>query len=204
MARAGAETAADVRRARAEDIPAIGESLARAFEDDPVMEWLVSSDRRRLGVLRRFMALRTRQLLRQDEVWTTRGGEGAALWALPGQWHDPPRNVWQMLRALSPDILAHVPSTVRGLDRIEKAHTGLGPHMYLAVLGTHPEHQGQGFGSRLLAPVLEDCDANLIDAYLESSKESNLAIYARHGFKVTGEIALPRGPTIWSMWREPR
>ena len=201
---AGAGTETGVIRARAEDIPAIGESLAQAFADDPVMEWLLPWEGRRLKVLRRFMSLRARQFLPQDEVWTTPGCEGAALWALPDSWHDPPRNIFQMFRALFPDILTHVPRTFRGLDRIERAHTPLGAHMYLAVLGTHPEHQGKGFGSRLLAPVLEDCDANQIAAYLESSKESNLAFYARHGFKVTGEIALPGGPMIWSMWREPR
>jgi hypothetical protein len=56
----------------------------------------------------------------------------------------------------------------------------------------------------VLQPVLEQCDADGIAAYLESSKERNIDFYARHGFRVTGELHLPRGPTMWLMWRDPR
>ncbi len=54
-----------------------------------------------------------------------------------------------------------------------------------------------------MAPVLEECDRDGIPAYLESSRESNLAYYARFGFRVTGRLDLPRGPRVWPMWRDP-
>ncbi len=43
-----------------------------------------------------------------------------------------------------------------------------------------------------------------VGAFLESSKESNIAFYARHGFRVLEPIELLRGPTLWKMWRDPR
>ena len=78
------------------------------------------------------------------------------------------------------------------------------PHYYLSVLGTDPDQQGGGVGSALLGPVLDRCDADGIAAYLESSKESNVDFYIRHGFSVTDRIDLPDdGPALWFMWREP-
>ena len=86
---------------------------------------------------------------------------------------------------------------------MEKAHPEE-PHWYLAVLGTAPEHQGKGVGSALISPILQKCDAEGVPAYLESSKESNIPFYQRHGFEVTGEIKVKNGPTLWPMWRDPQ
>jgi ribosomal protein S18 acetylase RimI-like enzyme len=72
------------------------------------------------------------------------------------------------------------------------------------VLGTDPEAQGRGIGSAVLRGVLDQCDRDGVAAFLESSKESNIAYYARHGFRVTEEVQLLRGPSMWRMWRDPR
>jgi ribosomal protein S18 acetylase RimI-like enzyme len=97
-----------------------------------------------------------------------------------------------------------MPLIATGLLGMERRHPREKPHWYLAVLGTDPSAQGQGLGSAVLQPVLERCDTDGIGAYLESSKERNIDFYARHGFRVTGKIRLPRGPTMWPMWRDPR
>ena len=87
---------------------------------------------------------------------------------------------------------------------MEMSHPSGPPHWYLAVLGTDPSAQGQGLGSAVLAPVLQRCDEDGVGAYLESSKESNIAFYSRHGFRLTGEVHLLKGPQMWKMWRDPR
>jgi ribosomal protein S18 acetylase RimI-like enzyme len=86
------------------------------------------------------------------------------------------------------------------------AHHPREPHWYLAVLGTDPAHQGRGFGSAVMEPVLARADEEGLGCYLESSKESNVAFYARHGFRVTQELDLAKGagPRLWLMWRDPR
>ena len=52
--------------------------------------------------------------------------------------------------------------------------------------------------------MLDDCDRDEVPAYLETGTERNVAFYVRHGFKVTEELRLPKGPPIWLMWRDPR
>jgi ribosomal protein S18 acetylase RimI-like enzyme len=46
----------------------------------------------------------------------------------------------------------------------------------------------------LLAHLLARIDADGMPAYLESSNQRNLALYGRHGFEVTAEVAIPGGP----------
>lgn len=192
-----------VRRATAEDVPAIAAALARAFHDDPVFAWACPSARRRPAFGERFFARRLRQLLALDEVWTTEDRAGAALWAPPGHGRMSLRETLELLPAVwagrRPERL---PLVLTGLERAE-ARTPSQPHVLLAVLGTDPAAQGRGVGSALLAPVLRECDQDGVPAFLKSSKERNIAFYARHGFRVTSELTLPRGPRVWFMWREP-
>jgi len=98
-----------------------------------------------------------------------------------------------------------LPRAFSALLQVEAAHPP-GDHYYLAVLGTEQAAQGKGVGSSVLAPVLERCDREGYGAYLESSKETNIAFYNRHGFEVTRELPLLRGkgPSVWLMWRDPR
>jgi GNAT superfamily N-acetyltransferase len=107
-----------------------------------------------------------------------------------------------MLLPMLPVLLPRIVRSTRAVREIERRHPVV-PHYYLSVLGTDPEQQGGGIGSALLTPVLDRCDSDGIAAYLECSKESNVAFYARHGFAVTDRVQLPDGPPLWFMWREP-
>jgi ribosomal protein S18 acetylase RimI-like enzyme len=193
------------RRATSADAPTLARMLARAFLDDPVAMWSCRPDGLRPAVLERFNAARLRHLLDEQEIWTTPELSSAALWAPPGRWKTTARQDAELARAiLHPRLLVRAPLILAGFLGLERRHPHTSPHWYLAVLGTDPAAQGQGLGSAVLAPVLEQCDADGLGAYLESSKESNIAFYARHGFRVTAELRLPRGPSMWAMWRDAR
>ncbi|HVA04671.1 MAG TPA: GNAT family N-acetyltransferase [Acidimicrobiales bacterium] len=196
-----------VRRVVPADVETLVEVLARAFDDDPVPLWLFRGDRRRRRGLRRFFAIQLRHTyLERGEVYTTQDLGGAAMWSPPGRarpgWRDLVRLVPVMpyLTGLGRDT----PEAARLLSAVDAARP-VEPHWYLATLGTDPERQRTGVGSALMQCVLDGVDAEGLPAYLESSKESNLAFYGRHGFEVTGEIRTPRqGPTLWLMWRRAR
>jgi GNAT acetyltransferase-like protein len=190
-----------VRPALPEDFGPLAEVLARAFYDDPVTSWFYPNPGRRMRHARRFFEIRLRQLAVHGLTYTTPDRRGAALWAPPGQWRESLRQSLMQLPML-PVLLPRIVRATRAVREIERRHPTQ-PHYYLSVLGTDPERRGGGVGSALLAPVLRRCDETQTPAYLESSKESNLAFYARHGFTVTELIELPEGPPLWLMWREP-
>jgi ribosomal protein S18 acetylase RimI-like enzyme len=195
-----------VRKATLADAPRLAQALASAFQDDPVIAWIFPDEQRRRAVLPAFMEFRLRKLaFPHDQVWMTADGTAAAVWLPPpGRW---PLSRRQRLRLLPPLVRffwLRTVSVLAGLERMEQRHPDDRSHWYLFILGTEAAAQGRGLGSALLAHMLAGVDADGMPAYLESSSERNLALYGRHGFEVTGEVAIPGGPRIWPMWREPR
>ena len=197
--------ATTVRKASADDARPLALALAHAFVDDPVMRWLLPGETSRTRRLRRLFATQLRHhYLPEDEVYTTREVDGAALWSPPGRWRTPPASLLRVLPRLVWTLGDRTPAAVRAVLAIERAHP-VEPHWYLAVVGVEPARQRSGVGSALLAPMVERCDRDFVPAYLESSREDNLPFYHRLGFEVTGRIDLPGGgPPVWPMWRTPR
>ena len=179
--------------------------LARAFHEDPVASWACRPDGLRPRVLERLFGMRLRHLHPRGEIWTDDELRSVAVWAEPDQWRTTTRqDIAYASCLLHPRLALRMPMVVTGMLGAEKVHPTEPSHWYLAILGTDPSAQGHGLGSAMMEPILEECDRDGVGAYLESSKEQNLDFYARHGFRVTSERRLPRGPRLWPMWREPR
>jgi GNAT superfamily N-acetyltransferase len=193
------------RPARATELPALATMLAHAFLDDPVARWSCSPDRLRPRVIERLFGMRLRDLHAHREIWTTDELASVAVWAPPDRWRTTTRqDIAYASCLLHPRLLIRMPMVVRGLLGVEGMHPKEPPHWYLAILGTDPSAKGRGLGSAMMGPVLEGCDRDGVPAYLESSTERNLDFYGRHGFRLTGEFKLSRGPRVWPMWRNPR
>ncbi|HVF75685.1 MAG TPA: GNAT family N-acetyltransferase [Acidimicrobiales bacterium] len=196
-----------VRKATYADVPALSAALARAFEDDPIFEWLLPPGRtkRRMDRLTKSMEVALRVLhLSHDSTWTTPDLAGAAVWDPPDKWKTGPRDMLRGVPAMAWVLRGRLLPGIRALSAVERKHPP-GSHWYLAILGTEPAAQGKGVGTALLEPVLRQCDERGEEAFLESSKERNVPYYARFGFEVVGEVQFPDGgPTVWQMLRQPR
>lgn len=192
-----ATTTAQARRA--------GDALARAFSDDPVFAHLVPIGApgrdRRMAAFFRFAA---KGSLKRRALFVHPAGTSAATWRPPGRWQLPLSEIISGMPTMISALRTRIPVALSALDLVESKHP-TEPHWYLEGLGTEPAAQGRGGGSLVLAPVLARCDADATPAYLESSKEQNIPFYERHGFRVTEEVALPKGgPPVWLMWRDPQ
>ncbi|MGH9078514.1 MAG: GNAT family N-acetyltransferase [Acidimicrobiales bacterium] len=194
-----------VRPAAAADVPALVDMLVRAFADDPVANFMFAGDgRRRRGLHSFFTSQLRRQYLPHRQVFTTDRLDGVAVWGPPDRRRQGLRELFQLLPTAPFLVSPRMTKALRLLFEIDSLHPKE-PHWYLATLGTEPARQGRGIGSALLDSVLTRVDEEGVPAYLESSKERNVPLYARFGFDVIDEYRSKVGsPPIWRMWREPR
>lgn len=189
-----------VTAASATDLERVVADLHAAFMDDPVLVWAFPDEAKRRRYGRHYFVMQARRLVPGGLVWRADGG--GALWAGPGRWRESPLEALRLATATFRGLGSHGLRVARGLLGVESRHPRE-PHLYLAAVGVRPEQQGKGLGSSLLQPGLAHADRLDLPAYLESSNIRNVPLYKRHGFEVTKEVELPRGPAIWLMWRPP-
>lgn len=65
------------------------------------------------------------------------------------------------------------------------------PHQYVILLGTDPDKQGQGYGSRLMHHILKISNEKRQPCYLETHGDKNVEFYKGLGFKVVSEGVVP-------------
>jgi GNAT superfamily N-acetyltransferase len=198
------ESTPAVRPASSADRVRVTEVLAAAFADDPLFLHVLPLDaRRRAERLRRFFDLEVRRCERFGGAWASEDGAGTAVWFPPGTWRP---TAWEVLRE-APAVVRvlgrEMPRALRVQATLQRHHPST-PHWYLFALATEPGRQGGGIGTALLHPVLERCDRDRLPAYLEATSERSRALYLRHGFRDAEPLALPGGPPVHPMWRDPR
>jgi ribosomal protein S18 acetylase RimI-like enzyme len=190
------------------DVDRVVPLLVRAFHSDPLFGWIEPRPEPRARFLAGFMrALAWRSHLLAEAFVTSPEVAGVSLWKGPA------------LDRLTPDQSARC-----GLDRVEelldadaRARFAAAdiedeleravplPRWYLGVLGVDPGAQGQGWGARLIRPILDRADAEGLPVSLETTREANVGYYRRHGFEVAATLALPGGgPACWVMRRPPQ
>lgn len=181
----------------------IGGIVASAFADDGVNLWTFNGSAAMKPV---FTSMARHCFLRYGFGHVTEDGKAGTLWLPPGApkgyglwakmalaWHIVRHGGLKALHhslALDQALVTQFPST---------------PHFYLFAIAVDPSLQGTGVGSRLMKEALQEVDKAGMPAYLENSKEQNIAFYVKHGFRVLEKITpAPGCPPMWMMWRDAR
>lgn len=189
-----------IREARAGDRAAAAKMLGRAFADDPAMSYIFPDAAQRAKRLPRLFAL----LFDSDAVGmrlVAQDADAGTFWRPPGQAHVPMTAMLAQGIPLLTTLGTALPRAFRLSHAIE-AHFPAEPFWYLHIAGVDPARQGQGLGGASIRAGLARCDADGVPAYLETATESNVGLYARLGFELTGEWSVPKGgPRFWSMMR---
>lgn len=196
----------DVRLADLEEADALARTLAHAFHEDPVFNWMFPDPEQRMSTSERAFALYLKRIwMRHEETYRAAGTAGACVWEPPGTWKIGIGTQLSVLPAMARIYGRALPRVLSALNALEKGHPAEPHHYYLAFMGVEPESQGRGMGSGMMFPVLERCDSAKVAAYLEASSPRNRSLYERHGFSVTEEFHVGRGsPPVWRMWRDPQ
>jgi GNAT superfamily N-acetyltransferase len=190
-----------VLKASAGDGPRIGETLGRAFFDDPILRWACPDDERRRALLPRFFELYAETMWRLGEIYVA--GPGAALWAPPGSPAVPDEYADEFGRRVVEMTPPEDAERLFAVSKVIDEHHPPGSYWFLQFMGVEPASQGRGIGSALVASVLERCDRDGAYAYLDATSPDNKRLYERHGFRAAGVYAPAGGPPLWPMWREP-
>jgi len=204
-----------VRLALSSDTERASATLARAFEDDPMVSWMIHGE-----VTAELTVQKTLERVADGffEPSVTMGRQrghtylvedrgalkGVAVWTPPEAtvFDEAGRDalVAAMAEHLGGDALLRTGSLG---DLCREHHPTERPHFYLFLVGVDP--RGQGWGLPLLEPVLARCDADGLGAYLESSNARNLDFYRRLGFQTAWQDRPESsGPLMTGMWRDPR
>jgi GNAT superfamily N-acetyltransferase len=182
------------------DIPAVAETLAGAFFADPLWGWAFADASLRHSQQLALWTLALEGGIGYEWVWTLPAAAAVALWIPPGCAELSPPHAARLEPLMREVVPERAELILDVFDRFDAARPS-SPHFYLSLLGTDPAHLGHGYGIALLRENLALIDAAGMPAYLESSNPANLGRYESVGFRAHGEITIPDGPLITTMWR---
>ena len=184
------------------DRATISHTLARAFQDDPALSWILPDAAQRKLRLPLMFDFITPLDLRDGFALGASGGKAATLWRAPGKPHTGMLDLVRLLPAVFNSFGA---ATLRALavsEAIDAHHPKGIAYFYLHYAGVLPEHQGKGWGGAAIRAGLARADAAGVPSLLETATPRNVGLYTSLGFEVLSEWDVPRGgPHFWTMLR---
>jgi ribosomal protein S18 acetylase RimI-like enzyme len=188
--------------ADAEERRAVAVTLGLAFHTDPVFVWCFPDGGIRARVLPRFFELVAGAAAAHGEIERTGDGRAAAIWVPPGQPPVADSQAAELEAALGRAVGDAGDRFFAVLSMLDEHHP-TEPNRFLWFVGTRPEAQRLGLGTRLLTSLLAESDRQGVPTYLDASNDGSRRLYERHGFQVTATLSVDGSPPFWAMWREP-
>lgn len=190
-------------------------TLTRAFHEDPLIQLIFPNPEERKRYSQVFWKFMIKDGIKYGEVYSSTSKiEGVAKWLPPGKEH---MGIWRTIRSggIKMGIVLTKQKDERKLsprkiekitDNIIRIHKELmkEPHWYLACIGVDPDHQGKGYGSKLIKPMLKRIEKEGYPVFLETNFEGNVGLYEHLGFELIDETKVLDAELInWAMVRKP-
>lgn len=179
-----------IRPATLSDVPAAAATLTAAFATYPWTRWSIPAQDYEAR-LEQLQAIYLSHAIQHGIVLVTSDLTGVAA-MLPPNTPEPLEPVQAQIADLMGDRL----SAVMEVELPQRPANSWD----FATIGVHPNHAGKGLGGALIRQALHRAiSSGNPRVSLETSAESNVALYEKHGFRVTHETHIEGGPDVYSM-----
>lgn len=177
-----------------EDIDKSVDGMAKAFSDYPLFQHILADKLNHENIKTFLRFLITYSILYAEAYAYSKEKEGIILFTEFKSYK------FNMIRSIRSGILplmkigSEAGKRFNEFDRFSlEIHKRLMKknHQYIILLGVDPNKQGQGYGKRLMVPVLKLAEEKGLACYLETHGEKNVSFYNKLGFKVVSEDVLP-------------
>src|SRR3954452_12529833 len=132
------------RRATAQDVPQVTRILVDAFADDPMWgAWAFPDPVTRRWSREQVFRLLVEGATRYPHVWISPDGAATAVWIAPGGTELSAGQGPEIDAARRQSLGARATAFLQAFEWCERPRPSE-PHFYLTLLGTAPEHRGNG------------------------------------------------------------
>ncbi len=189
----------ELRPATSTDVDAICATVAAAFAADPAWSFMLGSGN--TAGMQAFAKVLLLPRVERGTAWIADDGQAVAMWdRIPGPADPDDANAarWADFRA---EVGEQAGRRITAYEHALEAVAPPRPIWYLGVLATHPDAQGRGLASALLARGVAAAADDGWDCWLETSTLANKEFYARRGFTTQSAVEVPGGPMTWWLRR---
>lgn len=181
--------------------------LARAFEDDPMVNYMLGVSQVSLeeSLNELFLFSCEVRLLLDWPLLGVWGGNdrlaGVAGVTLPGdvQWPESLQGVYENLKV---KIGLQAVSRLEAYSQLADTNRPAELHYQLGMIGVAPKHQGKGYGGRLLDALsrMSESHPESTGVWLDTENPRNVPYYQRFRYEVKAHSTLD-GIDVWGMFR---
>ncbi|MCR8560434.1 GNAT family N-acetyltransferase [Mucilaginibacter sp. BJC16-A38] len=188
-------------KAEKNDRPLVVDLLARSFEGNQSVNYIVRQDGRRVERIRSLMEYSFDVCYLFGEVWLSENKKACALILFPQRKRTSLRSVWLDVKLIYRAIgLSRIRQALKREGNVKKLQPKVAM-TYLWFIGVDTDYQHAGTGSLLLKEIITASDRKALPVYLETSTLQNLPWYRRFGFEVYNQLEL--GYTLFFLKHEP-
>lgn len=200
----------ECRQLTLSDLEPMAQVLARSFEKDPLVSFILPNSKTRVKTVAKFFRAMGRLNIRAGSAFGV--GEplqGVAVWSFPDkpEASATPKDLLTFLPVLFSPYPVGVRRARAVLTQIDANHKKYAPepHFYLDNLGVLASARGNGLSSKLIRPFLEMADSQKVIAYTDTVTKSNVPLYQHFGFDLVEENHISgTGVTVYALKRTPR